>query len=280
MRARVLAACVLALLAACSGAETPPDPAAQAPTAAATRDATRVWTQGRVIGERCPAEAWQASRISSVEFEADGGVQLYGAELGAGPRGVVLVHGTGGSALCNWGNIAPALARDGFHVLAIDQRCQGFSGCAGDGTAGLDRDVLAAVATLRGRGASQVAVVGESRGGAVVLAAAARAQATPGAAVTAVAALSPVWFPAVTSAAGATSLARVVPDVASPVLYLAARGDRQVDEGLLRAWARATPRARVVVHDGSAHGAALLGAPHPDAGYTRDLRPFLSRQLG
>jgi pimeloyl-ACP methyl ester carboxylesterase len=263
---------VLVMLTAC-GAQggdphDPPGSAAPSPS----RDATRVWTQGRTIAERCPAEAWQASRITDVTFEADG-VQLYGAELGTGPRGVVLVHGTGGSALCNWGNIAPVLARDGLHVLALDQRCQGFSGC--DATAGLDRDVEAAVAALRARGASRVAVVGESRGGAVALAAAAGTDD-----LAAVAALSPVWFPAVTSDPGATSLEAVVPRITAPTLYLAARGDRQVDEARLRAWARATPRAKVLLHAGSAHGAVLLGAPDPDVGYTRELLPFLRRQLG
>src|SRR4051794_11145943 len=135
----LLVAVVSVLLAACNAGDdtTRPDqpgPATGASTdASAGRDTTRVWTQGRTIRERCPAEAWQTSRITDATFESDG-VQLYGAELGTGPRGVILVHGTGGTALCNWGNIAPVLARDGFHVLAIDQRCQGFSGCGSDGT--------------------------------------------------------------------------------------------------------------------------------------------------
>lgn len=113
-----------------------------------------------------------SSSVTAQPFwlEASDGVRLYAVEEGAGPIGVVLAHESPGD-LCGWLPYIPTLARAGVRVLAFDFR--GF-GDSDRPTATRDflaygRDFHAAVARLRGDGASKVFVFGASFGGAAAL---------------------------------------------------------------------------------------------------------------
>src|SRR5262245_52741112 len=98
------------------------------------------------------------------------GVRLDAAEVGAGAKGVVLVHESGGKALCGWWPFAVRLADEGFHVLLFDLRCYGFSTCPrGAKGSNYVADVAAAAAKLRALGAASVEVVGASMGGSIAL---------------------------------------------------------------------------------------------------------------
>ena len=260
---------VLSLVSGCADRSGTDGGSSASSSAPPGTDPTRVDTSGPPIGERCSGTAWPAAAIEEASFDNEDGIELFGAVLGSGPRGVVLVHGTGSRALCNWSLVAPALAADGFHVLAIDQRCQGYSGCS-DQPGSLDRDVVAAVAALRARGARTVTVMGESRGAAVALAAAAR----PDFDADAVVALSGVEVGDVSSG---TPVADLVGRIRVPVLYVSARGD--IDQREYRAWAAATRRsAYVVLPSRFGHGSAMLGHPQPGPVYHDDVLPFLRKQ--
>jgi pimeloyl-ACP methyl ester carboxylesterase len=99
------------------------------------------------------------------------GVRLSAALLGAGPRGLVLIHHADGD-MCQWVRFARRWASDGYHVVAFDLRCHGFSDCR----PGEDyvADTAAAVDALRGAGATRVVLVGGSLGASVALVAGAR----------------------------------------------------------------------------------------------------------
>jgi len=96
---------------------------------------------------------------------ADGGV-VYADVYGAGEDAVVLAHGARFTKE-SWATQAPAIAKSGFRVLAIDFRGRGQSrgGSSPDAADALYLDVLAAVRYLREHGATTVSVVGASLGG-------------------------------------------------------------------------------------------------------------------
>jgi alpha-beta hydrolase superfamily lysophospholipase len=98
------------------------------------------------------------------------GVRLYAIEAGRGSVGVVLVHESPAD-LCGWTPLLPSLTRAGFHVLALDLRGFGDSQApqSEKGYHAYDRDLRAATAYARARGAKRVFLVGASFGGATVL---------------------------------------------------------------------------------------------------------------
>lgn len=268
-----LAASALLLLAACGQDADDPAGSAADPTSPTTEPTDATTADPReTLAERCPSiPAFAQAEPKPVTFRTDDGVEVYGAELGSGPKGVVLVPGTSSDGLCNWDAIAPALAKDGFHVLAIDSRCQGYSGCtSGQDEVGLDSDVVAAVAELRKRGATTVTVVGESRGGAVVLAAAAR----PDFGGDAVVPVSAVWFDDLYSGPDPAPLAKLVTRINVPVLYVSTRGD--TDQAEYRALAKATPDSKYAAYGAADHGASIFGRPEPEPEYRKDFLPFLT----
>jgi pimeloyl-ACP methyl ester carboxylesterase len=95
-------------------------------------------------------------------------------------RGVVLVHAENrGSS--DWKFLVPKLAKAHFQVVALDLRGQGANATAGappptdaDFLAS-EADVTAAIAFLRGKGASEIAVVGAGIGANLALKAASKA---------------------------------------------------------------------------------------------------------
>jgi pimeloyl-ACP methyl ester carboxylesterase len=104
----------------------------------------------------------------TVSFATDDGGTVCADLYGQGSRGVVLAHG-GRFSKESWRDQALSLASAGFRVLAIDFR--GFGCSKGPGQKDFDgapfeKDVLAAVRTLKAYGAKTVSVVGGSFGGA------------------------------------------------------------------------------------------------------------------
>jgi pimeloyl-ACP methyl ester carboxylesterase len=205
------------------------------------------------------------------------GVDLAAVRVGGGAHGVVLIHDARGD-LCSWWQFAQRLADEGFHVLAFDLRCYGFSECgrAGDYVA----DTVAAVGALRRAGATRVALVGTSLGAAVAIVAAARHDAG----VTGVVALSLTRSDAaltggpdgrgpytVTDAGTRTDAApRTVTDATArlrvPLLFCLADADGEaMSPASVAALAAPTPTAdrRVLTVPGPAHGPELVAdAPH------------------
>jgi pimeloyl-ACP methyl ester carboxylesterase len=107
-------------------------------------------------------------------FRAADGARIAYAEGGSGTGGIVFAHGARGD-LCNWmwALRDPRLRR--FRMLAFDFRGNGLSDYpAYPRSIRYRQDVTAAVAQLRRDGARRVAVLGISRGGPAVLAAAAQ----------------------------------------------------------------------------------------------------------
>jgi dienelactone hydrolase len=98
--------------------------------------------------------------------------------VGSGPAGVVLVHEYPNDLCGSW-PFADYLARQGLglRAFAIDLRCFGRSACPQGAASGrVIDDIAAAVAELRRRGVTRVALVGASMGGAAVLIAGTRVQ--------------------------------------------------------------------------------------------------------
>ena len=116
------------------------------------------------------------SKATVVRFKAADGTGLDGVMVGSGTVGVVLAHEYDND-LCGAWPFANYLAKRGFRVFAIDMRCFGRSACPqGDAAGRVVDDLVAAVAELRHRGVTRVALVGSSMGGSAALIAATRVQ--------------------------------------------------------------------------------------------------------
>ena len=172
---------------------------------------------------------------------------------------------------------ARTLARSGFRVLLFDFRGFGASQRPSPRLIGrVDRDVIAAAALLRQRGAKTVSLVGASFGAAAVLVAAPAIRPAP-AAVVSLSAETDLGF---LGPNYSLKPLQAVPRLRSPLLLMVARGDHFVSVGdaraLLRA-ARGKPKQLVVF--GAGHGLELLRPPNgPRA--TRLLLAFLHAQAG
>jgi pimeloyl-ACP methyl ester carboxylesterase len=157
---------VLALTAACTD---DPAPGPGGGDAASPKAADSKAAGAPAPAERCRQSGNTTAR-KMVVTTADK-VELAGVAFGAGERGVLLLP-QAGADLCRWWEYANELVRDGFRVLAIDLRGNGYSdsGPSADYTA----DAVAAVAALKKDGAKRVVVVGASLGAATALVTAAR----------------------------------------------------------------------------------------------------------
>jgi pimeloyl-ACP methyl ester carboxylesterase len=114
-----------------------------------------------------PAAVLAPVEVRAVSFPTDDEGVVHADEYGAGPRGVVMVHGARFDKE-SWRPQAEALARAGLRVVSIDLRGTGASRGGTQWSSrydGVELDVLAAVRWLRASGATSVSVVGGSLGG-------------------------------------------------------------------------------------------------------------------
>jgi pimeloyl-ACP methyl ester carboxylesterase len=177
-----------------------------------------------------------------VSFTNSVGGQLDGYLLGTGATGIVLANEIQKDA-CDWRPYAKQLAGRGYRVLAFNFNSDRRSGYVQGSTD--NDDVAAAVGLLRQRGAQKVVLLGASRGGTAVLVAATRIQPP-------VAGVISLSGPASISGMNA-SLA--VPQLAVPVLYIAADLDRAFAADAQTLY-NASPKslAKLVVLEGVGHG--------------------------
>ena len=206
------------LVAACSGASDSASGGAPARATATTASALQPLEQP---SSRCGAPSTKATLV---RFQAADGTSLDGALVGRGPAGVVLVHEYPAD-LCGFWPFADYLAKRGLRAFAIDLRCFGRSACPqGDARNRVVDDLASAVAELRRRGVSRVALVGASMGGAAVLIAATKVQPP----VTAVVSLSGETDP--TSLVGGIPLnaGAAVKQLTVPTMFVVATHDTYV----------------------------------------------------
>jgi len=106
-----------------------------------------------------------------ITIRASDGVRLAAIEAGSGEHGLVLVPELGARGKCGWWDYATYLAARGFRVILFDHRCTGQSSCPPSGTAptGLTSDIQGAIIRLRQQGATAIALLGASQGGAEAL---------------------------------------------------------------------------------------------------------------
>jgi len=169
-------ATVMALLAAsCSGSSGSGSGGGAATTSSA---------QAPVVTTQAPKPLQQPSarcgapdtKATLVRFQAADGTSLDGVMVGSGTVGVVLAHEYLAD-LCGAWPFADYLAKRRLRAFAVDLRCFGRSSCPeGDASGRVVDDVVAAVAELRRRGVTRVALVGASMGGSAVLIAGTRVQ--------------------------------------------------------------------------------------------------------
>ena len=161
---------VALLVAACSGTSESGSGGGPARVTSTTTVALQPLEQP---GVRCGAPE---TRATLVRFQAADGTSLDGVMVGSGPAGVVLAHEYPAD-LCGYWPFAAYLAKRGLRAFAIDLRCFVRSACPeGDARGRVVDDLAAAVAELRRRGVTRVALVGASMGGAAVLIAGTRVQ--------------------------------------------------------------------------------------------------------
>jgi pimeloyl-ACP methyl ester carboxylesterase len=163
----MLVSLAAATLAACGGSAPLPAPTPSSPSTA----------------ENAPdptARCGFAAPAKKVVVTTDDGVKLAAAELGAGPHGIVLVH-QHGADLCGWATFVRPFLDAGYHLLAIDLRCNGYSDCDPRLRGGrLRRDVRLRERRRGGRripapgGATKVVLMGASLGAATVFVAGGR----------------------------------------------------------------------------------------------------------
>ena len=182
---------------------------------------------------------------STVRFETDDGIVLTGEFRGTGTAGVVLAHAFPEDR-GSWADFAELLQGKGYLTLAFDFR--GYGDSAGErDVAEIWRDVLAASARLRARGADRIVLIGASMGGTASLIAASRTT------VDGVIALS-----APTTFMGLSAPPEVLAAIDEPKLFLAAEGDASAATSAQALYEQSSGAKRVEVVTGDGHGTELL----------------------
>lgn len=242
------------LAAGCGGGDRQDSAQAPAPTTTAP---TTTAAAGAVPVDKGCLEADEQAK--AFRFRAGGG-DTVGLALGSGRDGIVLGHQSG-SDLCEWLPQARSFAGQGYRVLLFD-----FP----PGST-ITRDVVAATAELRRRGASQVVLVGSSMGGAAVLAAATRIS-PPVAGVVSLSAPHEYLDADAQAAAGRLRV---------PVLLVAAEDDRPFADDA-RAMYRAATVAdkRLLILPSGGHGTSLLEFGDQAAKVRSAVTGFLRAHLG
>jgi pimeloyl-ACP methyl ester carboxylesterase len=215
-----------------------------AATASAPPASAAVTPSGpRPAGARCASEL---SAGTQVRFATAGGTSVAGVVLGSGRTAVLLFHTTQAD-VCQLAWYGADLVKAGYQVLLIDFTGDGVSD---PGRATPAEDVVAAVAFVRARGVTRVALLGASKGAIAVVGAAPAVQPP----VLAVVSLSPpARFAGVDGVAAA-------PGIRVPVLYAAARDDGRfpAETQQLHDATPPGPTRRLLLVDGTFHGVSLL----------------------
>src|SRR5262249_16327067 len=182
-------------------------------------------------------------RAGDLRFRAADGTRLVGHRFGRGTTAVVLAHQSDGD-LCQWAPYAGRLAPHGHPVLPFDLRnAGGWQARHYPANQRFGGDVAAAAAEARRLGARRIFLVGASLGGSAVLQAAANAR-TPVAGVV-----------SVSGAADLANASASVGRIRVPVLFLAAKSDRDFAADARRLYAATPPgRKSLVVVPGFEHG--------------------------
>ncbi len=208
------------------------------------------------------------TRATLLRFKAADGTVLDGVIVGRGTTGVVLVHEYPAD-LCGFWPFADYLRKRGMVAFDIDLRCFGLSACPeGDAKGRVIDDIAAAVAELRHRGVTSVALVGASMGASAVLIAGTKVRPS----VDAVVELSGEVDP--TNLVGGIPLdaGSAVGRLAVPTMFVVATNDRYAPVAETRAMYQAarTRDKRLEVLSGpfdGLHGWELLDNP-TGAGFT------------
>ncbi|MDF9814455.1 hypothetical protein [Streptomyces sp. SPB162] len=201
----------------------------------------------------CLTEA--QAKAGSITFKDTGGNAVDGYLAGAGTTGIVLAHQADGN-VCQWVPKALELAGSGYRVLAIDSN--------GDEPP----EVVAGAQLLRSKGAKKLVLMGASKGGTSVLAAAAKVAPAPDAVVSLSA---PERY-------GQMDAAAAVPGLTAPILYMAADGDTAFADStkaLSKASVKAAENSLYIV-TGANHGVSMLD----DAGNWAKVTAFLKKYGG
>jgi pimeloyl-ACP methyl ester carboxylesterase len=242
------------LAAGCGGGDR--QDGAQAPAPTTTAPTTTAAADAVPVDKGCLEADEQAKAF---RFRAGGG-DTVGLALGSGRDGIVLGHQSG-SDLCEWLPQARSFAGQGYRVLLFD-----FP----PGST-ITRDVVAATAELRRRGASEVVLVGSSMGGAAVLAAAPRIS-PPVAGVVSLSAPHEYLDADAQAAAGRLRV---------PVLFVAAEDDRPfADDARAMYRAASVGDKRLLILPSGGHGTSLLEFGDQAAKVRSAVTGFLRAHLG
>lgn len=242
---------------------------ASSPTAALTPSAESPTPSASSIPQ-CDGTAY--TRIA-----ASDGTSLGVVELGAGPRGVLMLPQHDASA-CGWDVEATGLVAAGYHVMLLEYRCTVVSDCPDnvDAQSQLSLDAAAGIAALRARGATKVIVVGASAGGTLAVVAGAAA----GSLINGVVDLS---GPADVSflygnIAGRVDSLGAAPHLAVPSLFVVSQDDPSTTVGEITAVYNAVPNTSkklLVLPPEGGHGWDTLGYAGPEGDVQGDLYAFL-----
>ena len=204
-----------------------------------------------IILSLLPGLAIPAGPPESVRFTSQDGVKLKGYLFGRGDKGVVLAH-MYPTDQKSWRPFAEELADKGYRALTFDFR--GYGESAGQKEISLiDRDLLAAVLFLKGRGLKKVYLIGASMGGMAAIKVAAR---EPVAGVVTLG--SPLSFQGLDAGAD-------VAKVKAPKLFIASERDPYNGQSAKTFYQRASGIKETLVFPSEAHGTFLFDTPHAAA---------------
>ena len=177
-----------------------------------------------------------------IRFRTEDSEDLWGSVFGVGEIAVILTHMRGRDQT-SWFPFARFIGESGYKVLTFDFR--GYGKSSGVKDTRMDRDLEAAIAYMRAKGAKQVILIGASMGGTAVIELASESQ------VQGVAALSPP------AEFGRINALIAVESMVIPLLLIVAEKDSQyyADARKIESAAAAT---QFLVVEGQEHGTNML----------------------
>ena len=199
----------------------------------------------------------------AVSFQTADGVTIRGHLFGDGEKLVILCH-MRPTDQTSWYGFADELAKAGYSALTFDFRGYGESEGSKE-LSKIDRDVEAAIETMRDKGYGSIYLVGASMGGTASLIVAARQEVAGVVAISA-----PANFEGLDAEA-------VVGQISERKLFIASEGDTSAATSLERLFERAPEPKEEKVFEGSEHGTYLLEGEHA-AELKAAIRAFLSEQ--